>query len=157
MNAQQLKLSGVALVCRDTVARVNLVAVEGGPRGVRKFTRLMLNRIKWNGDDNRASREGVEEDEEEDDGGGMDIEDGSGGGTGLENRCSLVWSGESHLRSFKSFAFQENRCVLFFSFFFNFLFPLSVCRLSLSLAVYLCLFGCSLRRFFSLPFFFSGR
>ena len=102
MNAQQLQLTGLALVCRDAAARVNLVAVEGGPRGVRKFGRLMTKRIQWDERDDRAEAEGGSmmmgmEDEE-------DAE-----GRRVRNRCSLVWSGESHTRAFKQFVFQENR------------------------------------------------
>ena len=44
MNAQQLHLSGRLLLFRD----INLVVVEGGPKGLKKFKKLMLSRIKWN-------------------------------------------------------------------------------------------------------------
>ena len=44
MNAQQLLLSGRCLLFRD----INLVVVEGGPKGLKKFKKLMMSRIKWN-------------------------------------------------------------------------------------------------------------
>ena len=43
MNAQQLHLTGRLLLFKD----INLVVVEGGPKGLKKFKRLMLHRIKW--------------------------------------------------------------------------------------------------------------
>ena len=43
MNAQQLHLSGRLLLFRD----INLVIVEGGPKGLKKFRKLMMHRIKW--------------------------------------------------------------------------------------------------------------
>ena len=101
MNAQQLQLTGLALVCRDAAARVNLVAVEGGPRGVRKFGRLMTKRILWDARDERAEAESES-------GSVMDMEEEEEGRR-VKNRCSLVWSGESHTRAFKQFVFQENR------------------------------------------------
>jgi U4/U6 small nuclear ribonucleoprotein PRP3 len=45
MNAQQWLLTGTVILCRE--GNVNLVYVEGGPRAVRKFTRLMMVRAKW--------------------------------------------------------------------------------------------------------------
>ena len=43
MNAQQLHLSGRLLLFRD----INIVVVEGGPKGLKKFKKLMMHRIKW--------------------------------------------------------------------------------------------------------------
>ena len=43
MNAQQLHLSGRLLLFRD----INIVIVEGGPKGLKKFKKLMMHRIKW--------------------------------------------------------------------------------------------------------------
>ena len=44
MNAQQFHLTGCVMLYQD----VNLVVVEGGPKGLKKFKRLMMHRIKWN-------------------------------------------------------------------------------------------------------------
>ena len=45
MNAQQWLLTGSVVVCQE--GHVNLVYVEGGPRAIRKFTRLMMHRMEW--------------------------------------------------------------------------------------------------------------
>ena len=45
VNAQQHFLTGLVLLCPSE--QRNLVVVEGGPKGVRKFVKLMKNRIKW--------------------------------------------------------------------------------------------------------------
>jgi hypothetical protein len=45
INAQSWLLTGTALICQQ--GHVNLVLVEGGPRAIKKFTRLMMHRIKW--------------------------------------------------------------------------------------------------------------
>lgn len=39
-------LTGLMLLTKDS----NLVVVEGGPKALRKFKRLMLLRIKWDED-----------------------------------------------------------------------------------------------------------
>ena len=44
MNAQQLHLTGCVMLYQD----INLVVVEGGPKCLKKFKRLMMQRIKWN-------------------------------------------------------------------------------------------------------------
>lgn len=44
VNAQQLFLSGIVLLCEEVG---NLVVAEGGPRAIRKFIRLMTERIDW--------------------------------------------------------------------------------------------------------------
>ncbi len=44
-NAEQWLLSGAAVTCHQ--GPCNLVYIEGGPRAVRKFTHLMMSRIKW--------------------------------------------------------------------------------------------------------------
>jgi len=45
MNAQQWQLTGTVVLCRE--GHCNVVYVEGGPRAIRKFSHLMLNRAKW--------------------------------------------------------------------------------------------------------------
>jgi len=76
-NAKQFFLTGVAVLC--PIARKNLVVVEGGPKGIRKFKRLMLHRINWSED-----------------------EDGP-----TNKKAALVWEGVVHRRTFKKFAFEE--------------------------------------------------
>eukprot|EP01032_Pedospumella_encystans_P023532 gene23532-26637_t len=46
VNAQQLFLSGIVLLCGDSSSD-NLVVAEGGPKGIRKFIKLMTQRINW--------------------------------------------------------------------------------------------------------------
>jgi U4/U6 small nuclear ribonucleoprotein PRP3 len=45
VNAQQWNLSGAVLMCQ--VIDANMVIVEGGMKGIKKFVRLMLHRINW--------------------------------------------------------------------------------------------------------------
>jgi hypothetical protein len=50
INASQYYLSGVALLCEDKdspEATFGLVCVEGGPKAIRRYKKLMLRRIKW--------------------------------------------------------------------------------------------------------------
>ena len=52
-NATQFLFTGLMLLAKDN----NIVIVEGGPKGLRKFKRLMMVRIKWNEDvRNRKSK-----------------------------------------------------------------------------------------------------
>jgi U4/U6 small nuclear ribonucleoprotein PRP3 len=50
MNAQQFHMGGFCLIADQTMAPdlPNLVIVEGGPRAIKKFKRLMLRRVDWN-------------------------------------------------------------------------------------------------------------
>ncbi|RDD37215.1 U4/U6 small nuclear ribonucleoprotein Prp3 [Trichoplax sp. H2] len=45
-NAQQFLLTGCVVMFKD----INIVIVEGGPKSLKKYKRLMLHRIKWNED-----------------------------------------------------------------------------------------------------------
>ncbi|KAJ1559965.1 hypothetical protein HK096_010515 [Nowakowskiella sp. JEL0078] len=60
LNAQQYYLTGVAL----WYSSMNLITVEGGPRGIKKFKRLMLHRINWENAD-QAEEDFVDEAETE--------------------------------------------------------------------------------------------
>jgi len=42
-NAVQLGLTGTAII----VEGIAVVIVEGGPKGLRRFHKLMMNRIQW--------------------------------------------------------------------------------------------------------------
>lgn len=46
VNVQQLNLSGAAVLCPS--AAINLVIVEGGPKGIRNIVKLMTRRVAWN-------------------------------------------------------------------------------------------------------------
>ena len=52
-NATQFLFTGLMLLAKEN----NIVIVEGGPKGLRKFKRLMMVRMKWNEDvRNRKSK-----------------------------------------------------------------------------------------------------
>ncbi|XP_068701394.1 U4/U6 small nuclear ribonucleoprotein Prp3-like [Montipora foliosa] len=86
INAQQLFLTGCAVLYKD----VNLVIVEGGPKAVKKFKRLMLHRIKW-------------QDEKESD----DDDDEGQQSTGRKTQpCVLVWEGTNKERNFSDWKFK---------------------------------------------------
>ncbi|XP_065841750.1 U4/U6 small nuclear ribonucleoprotein Prp3-like [Oscarella lobularis] len=73
MNAQQYHLTGCLILFKD----VNLVVVEGGPKAMKKFKKLMLERIKWRMPGKGKSAADAE-----------------------ENRCDLVWQGTNRDRNF---------------------------------------------------------
>merc|ERR1711916_423336 len=77
-NAQQFNLTGAGVI----TPALTVVVVEGGEKGIRKYTHLLLNRIKWN------RFVGEETDEN---------------GNPVNNKCELVWSGVVKKRSFKGF------------------------------------------------------
>ena len=80
---------------------MSLVVVEGGPKAVRRYIKLMTKRIKWGS--------GGGDDDDGDDSGGSDGEVGGGGGGRRSggNFCDLVWLGRVAKRAFTSFKFQE--------------------------------------------------
>jgi U4/U6 small nuclear ribonucleoprotein PRP3 len=63
MNAQQFHMGGFCLIADLTMAPdlPNLVIVEGGPRAIKKFKRLMLRRVDWN---SKAKSKKPQKDEE---------------------------------------------------------------------------------------------
>ena len=76
VNAQQYFLSGTVVLCQepdDGESRrgFSVVVVEGGPKGLKKFIRLMLKRIAWDTKVEARTAQGgwdeEEEDEEDDD------------------------------------------------------------------------------------------
>ena len=124
VNAQQSYLTGVVLLCRP--ARANLVYVEGGVRAVRKYVRLMAQRIDWvraaadgSAGDDGAGGDGHGADDDDDD----DDPDASGDpeshpavtpkgcGSGPGSICEVVWHGHVPKRHFTEFRFEEVRNV----------------------------------------------
>jgi U4/U6 small nuclear ribonucleoprotein PRP3 len=73
-NAQQHNLTGTAIL----YPAFNLVIVEGGPKGIKFYKNLMLNRIQWKQFDQ-----------------GEEV-----------NECVLVWEGEIKQPAFKGFRFK---------------------------------------------------
>lgn len=111
-NAEQNGLSGVLVFNKN----FNLVYVEGGQKGVRAYTKLMQNRIKWT--EASAARNapttgtpGPEGDEGNDAAQGhfQQGNDPSADGEAEEphnladNYCYLVWEGQQKERSFREF------------------------------------------------------
>ena len=86
----------------------NLVVVEGGPRGVKKFAKLMLRRIKWAGDELDQAM-----------GRGEAAAAAAGGGEegdeaprevhvyNPDATCELVWTGSVLKKAFPKFTFLE--------------------------------------------------
>eukprot|EP01138_Halocafeteria_seosinensis_P015140 gb/GECG01015453.1/.p1 GENE.gb/GECG01015453.1/~~gb/GECG01015453.1/.p1 ORF type:complete len:619 (+),score=116.34 gb/GECG01015453.1/:1-1857(+) len=91
-NARQRYLTGMVLMCREP--QMNMVVVEGGTRAVKKYMKLMQNRIKWNGD--------AMEQDDDDDSEGEQMAEG-------DNRCECVWYGTVPTRNFSGFRFSECR------------------------------------------------
>merc|ERR1711871_903704 len=111
VNAQQFNLSGIVLLCESVGA--NLVVVEGGMKGVKKFIRLMLHRISWDkvDEDSENNRNGdmtMHGDNSDNEDETQDV-DGAIRTTGGDNRCDLLWQGLVAKRSFHAFRFQECR------------------------------------------------
>ncbi|TDZ36169.1 U4/U5/U6 small nuclear ribonucleoprotein prp3 [Colletotrichum trifolii] len=92
-NAEQHALTGICIMH----PKMSLVIVEGGEHGIRKYKKLMLNRINWA--ENTPSREGTSQQHgrdwlvaENDKG---DLKDMS------QNECKLVFEGEEKMRAFR--------------------------------------------------------
>lgn len=80
-NAQESLLSGICIIYSDC----NLVVVEGGPKAVRKYKHLMLERIDWDQTQAPNAVEGEEQKEAE------------------PNECVLIWEGDVKARQFHNF------------------------------------------------------
>ncbi|TPX65837.1 hypothetical protein SpCBS45565_g04880 [Spizellomyces sp. 'palustris'] len=87
MNAQQHNLTGVAIL----YSGLNVVIVEGGPKGIKAYKKLMTRRIDWS-NEKKSEEDGAEE--------------ASSTGPKAPNQCVLVWEGEIKDRLFKFFRFK---------------------------------------------------
>ncbi|KAI7898536.1 pre-mRNA processing factor 3-domain-containing protein [Cokeromyces recurvatus] len=87
VNAQQYQLSGIVIVH----PKCNLVIVEGGPKSIKAYKKLMLRRIDWN---DLPPPKNLKEDEP------------IGLPEGEENTCFLVWTGQVKTKSFKRFTWR---------------------------------------------------
>lgn len=118
VNAQQNFLTGVVLLCRP--ARANLVYVEGSARAVRKYVRLMAQRIDWvqmaaasDGDrDAEALEEADDDGDELGDPEARPTLTPKGCGTGPGSLCEVVWHGHAAKRHFLEWRFEEVRNVM---------------------------------------------
>ena len=103
LNAQQLNLSGCVVECSQEPSFA-CVIVEGGPKAIKRYTRLMLVRMKWTGPENTA-----DDDENET----MELDDDDEERVSVvhkfnpQNTCAPVWQGLSVKRLFHGFLFQS--------------------------------------------------
>lgn len=108
-NAEQLNLTGVCIFNPS----FSMVYVEGAPKFIRKYKRLMLERIAWTEAARPRGAEEVEIDngDSADDEGGESkgkgkavIQDETGEAVSLEdNKCFIIWEGQLRDRAFNSF------------------------------------------------------
>jgi U4/U6 small nuclear ribonucleoprotein PRP3 len=96
VNAQENFMTGVCVLCKT--GNCHLVAVEGGPKAIRKFVQLMTHRIDWNAVPNGEENEDGEEENSD--------EEAAAKST---NTCECVWQGTVAKRSFSGFTFEECR------------------------------------------------
>mmetsp|Transcript_1777 Transcript_1777/g.4107 ORF Transcript_1777/g.4107 Transcript_1777/m.4107 type:complete len:750 (-) Transcript_1777:52-2301(-) len=108
LNAQQFNLSGGVVECLSP--QISCVIVEGGPKAVKKYIRLMNVRMKWTGTDDDDDDD--DDDDEEDEGDQVIGDDGNvvpkrkKNRFNKDNKCDLVWTGIATKRFFKGFVFQ---------------------------------------------------
>ncbi|CAO3596893.1 unnamed protein product [Absidia cylindrospora] len=88
MNAQQYGLTGIVIMHH----KCHMVIVEGGPKSVKAYKKLMLRRIDWN--DMPAPKNVANMDVDQDT--NKIMMDG-------ENKCYLVWHGQVKNKAFKKF------------------------------------------------------
>jgi U4/U6 small nuclear ribonucleoprotein PRP3 len=99
LNAQQSNITGGVLECSNP--KLACVICEGGPKAIKRYTRLLLVRMKWKGPDDQA------DEEESDDGDEQEEKEGVVRHKfNPENKCELVWTGMATKRFFKGFVFQ---------------------------------------------------
>lgn len=96
-NAVQNNFTGCLLVYHGH----NIVVVEGGPKGLNRFKKLMLRRIAWN-----SKSEGGDEADEDDETTTTSVGDKTENGGG-DNRCLLVWEGIILKPNFKHFVVMD--------------------------------------------------
>merc|ERR1719356_900059 len=93
MNAQQFHLSGCCITCPGVA---NIVIVEGGPRAVKRYKKLMVRRIKWSED---------QKDDDDDD----DDDEEEVTAPKLQDHCVLIWEGVVKQRNFKNWKVTHAR------------------------------------------------
>ena len=106
-NAEQMNLTGVCIFNPT----FSMVYVEGAPKFIRQYKRLMLHRIAWTEAARERGGEDVELEDGEDGavegkgkGKAVTTEGEDGGPVSLEdNECWLVWEGQLRDRSFSNF------------------------------------------------------
>jgi U4/U6 small nuclear ribonucleoprotein PRP3 len=87
VNAQENRLTGCIVSC-DTMT---LIIVEGGSKAIKRYNKLMLQRIKWASAVKESDNTEIE------------------GGSQQVNRCVLVWQGSVAKPKFEKFTAQQCR------------------------------------------------
>jgi len=120
LNAQQREITGGVLECEET--KLSLIICEGGPKAVKAYTRLMLVRMKWRGENFLDGEKSDDDEVMEETNGNGNGNDGVGVGDANteengdksaaqkfnpNNTCELVWTGMAPKRMFNSFVFQS--------------------------------------------------
>jgi U4/U6 small nuclear ribonucleoprotein PRP3 len=101
-------------MCTETKAP-NLVIVEGGPKGIKRFIKLMTKRIKWNvkavdkNDNKNQESESESESDDDDDDNNNNNNTNSANNSSL---CQLLWQGCQAKRTFSGFRFQGIKITL---------------------------------------------
>ncbi|KAI7850500.1 pre-mRNA processing factor 3-domain-containing protein [Circinella umbellata] len=95
VNAQQLALTGIVIVH----PKCHLVIVEGGPKSIKAFKKLMLRRIDWNDMPTPKNENGTSKTTDM-----MDIDRFNVGGE--ENKCYIVWEGQVKSKAFRKFTWR---------------------------------------------------
>lgn len=95
MNAQQFHLTGCCITCPGVA---NIVIIEGGPRAVKRYRKLMMRRIKWSEDQTKDDDDGDDSDD-----------DDNVTAPKLHDHCVLVWDGVVKQRNFKNWKVTHAR------------------------------------------------
>jgi U4/U6 small nuclear ribonucleoprotein PRP3 len=120
VTAQQHFLSGIVILCQETNVDTVVVA-EGGPKGIRKFIKLMTEKIPWDsvlennnewGNENEYNQGDGDEDDDDDDDDDDEFNNGYRKSSMGGNICELLWQGSVAKRNFTGFRFQEYRTPL---------------------------------------------
>jgi len=92
MTAEQFNLTGCILLLED----INIIIVEGGPKGIKFYTRLVCERIKWNEniDNNNNNTNNTNNTNDNNN-------------NSEDNYCVQVWQGIVAKRSFQAFLFKK--------------------------------------------------
>jgi len=95
MNAQQFHLTGCCITCPGVA---NIVIIEGGPRAVKRYRKLMMRRIKWSEDQTKDDDDGDDSDDDE-----------NVTAPKLHDHCVLIWEGVVKQRNFKNWKVTHAR------------------------------------------------
>lgn len=99
LNAEQLYLTGACVYS----PRFALVLVEGSAKAVKKYKKLMLQRIDWTEESISYTTQGDDEEDDAAGGSGSQQQQPKEPVNMAENECVLVWEGEHRDRLFSSF------------------------------------------------------